>query len=380
MQQAASKIAGEMETTLVLGPRHPAVPAGMLISLSLEPQPGMLGWGSGIKSAQVETGHGYIGLEESVAGGMEWLQALSLVEGLCGGCAQANALAFAQATESLFNLIVPPRAYYMRMVQVETERIVSHLLNAAQMMEALSLQERGAALLDLREKMLQALQAWSGARIAPGLITIGGVSRNTDETACRALALAARNVERSLRAHVASAINSRDIAARLSGLGTIRVQEAMLGGLRGPTARACGIVIDIRSSYPVGAYEDEAVTIVIQRAGDAFARMAVRLLESLESLRVIEQALDELPPGTVRARGNVELLGTSGTATSRVEGPRGEIFCWVKGDPNGITNLHLSPGSYPAVGVLPGLLTGSKLEDLEPLVLSLDICTGCLER
>jgi Ni,Fe-hydrogenase III large subunit len=91
-----------------------------------------LGWGVEIASAQVELGYNYVGLEERTTSGhpLEWTRALALVEGLCGRCSQANALAFCQAAESLGHLTVPPRAAYLRLVLAETERIASHLLNA----------------------------------------------------------------------------------------------------------------------------------------------------------------------------------------------------------------------------------------------------------
>ena len=116
----------------------------------------------------------------------------------------------------------------------------------------------------------------------------------------------------------------------------------------------------------------------MQRAGDAFSRLVVRLLECLESLRLVEQALDDLPPGPVRARGSAEMRGGSGV--SRVEGPRGEVFCWVRGGAEGPTGLHLSAGSFPTLGILPGLARGTNMEDLELLLLSVDLCLPCAER
>ncbi|MEO5952611.1 MAG: hypothetical protein ABIQ44_09125, partial [Chloroflexia bacterium] len=170
----------------------------------------------------------------------------------------------------------------------------------------------------------------------------------------------------------------KGIADRMVGLGVIKGQEAVAGCLRGPVARASGVAWDVRAAYPTGAYEDEAVTVIVQRNGDAFSRLVVRLLECLESFRVVEQALDDLPGGPVRIRGEAELR--AGKGISRVEGPRGEIFCWVDGAPEGLRGLHLSAGSFPSLGVLPGLLKGAHLEDLRLLLLSLDLCLPCAER
>lgn len=363
------------------GPYDPALPGPMRLRLDLEPlgDSSPLGWGVRIAMAQVETGHNYTGLEERVAAGdLDWGRALELVESLCAGCSQANTLAYIQAVEAMSHLIVPPRAAYLRLVLAETERISSHLLNVTSILDVLGQTGREAVLRDLRERMVHAVAEWTGARTQPGLIVYGGLARNIDDAACRALTLAARNVERSLRGQVSAVIKSSDISSRLVGLGKITDREATVGGLRGPVARASGIAYDIRAAFPTGAYEEEGVTIVVQRAGDAYARLVVRLLECLESLRIIEQALDDLPHGPVKARGNPEL--GDGSAIGRVEGPHGEVFCWIQGKREGVSGLHLSTGSSPSLGVLPGLLHGHNLEDLRILLLSMDLCMACMER
>src|SRR5207248_1486220 len=155
-------------------------------------------------------------------------------------------------------------------------------------------------------------------------------------------------------------------------------EEAALACLRGPVARASGVATDIRANFPTGAYEEEGATIVVQRAGDAFSRLVVRLLECLESLRLVEQALDDVPPGPVKARGSAEMRGGSGVG--RVEGPRGEVFCWVRGGDEGLTGLHLSAGSFPTLNILPGLVRGNHIEDLDLLLLSVDLCLPCADR
>src|SRR5438874_9958259 len=134
-------------------------PQSSVLNLEWQPAGGsLLGWGYVVGSAEVELGRNHVGLEERVAkGGLDWARALQLVEELCGGCSQANTLAFAQAAEAMAQLIVPPRAAYLRLVLAELERITSHLMNAADTMAALGMPEREIALRDLRERTLQAV-------------------------------------------------------------------------------------------------------------------------------------------------------------------------------------------------------------------------------
>jgi Ni,Fe-hydrogenase III large subunit len=352
---------------------------GLVLDLDLEPSNDLLGWGARVAGAQLRAGRNRVGFEERVAeGGLDWPHALTAVEGLCGSCSQANTLAFCQAVEAAGRMLVPPRAAYLRMVLVEVERIASHLMNADRTLDAIGLHDRAAIMRDLRERIVHAMSEWTGARIHHAIITYGGLSRNMDEVAGRGLTLAARHVERALRAQVSALINSREVAGRLAGLGTVTAAEALVGSLRGPVVRAAGLAVDLRATWPTGAYDDEAVTIVAQRNGDAFSRLVVRLLECLESFRVIEQALDDLPSGPVRVRAGMDVR--EGTGISRVEGPRGETFCWIQGEPEGLRGVHLSTGSQPTLGIVPGLLRDTRLEDVDLLLLSLDICSACAER
>jgi Ni,Fe-hydrogenase III large subunit len=351
----------------------------MLLKVELGVHSEMLVGTAAIRVADAEFGWNHVGLEERTAdGGIDWARALSIVEHLCVSCSQANLLCFVQAAEAMSHLIVPARATYLRLLLVEAERIVSHLQSSAELIKATGLGVQATAMHEVRERMINAVADWTGVRQQPGLITYGGMAHNMDETATRSLSLAARHCERALRAQVVATINSREIAGRLSELGVIKGSEAVAAGLRGPVLRASGVASDVRATFPTGAYEDEAVTVIVQRAGDVFSRLVVRLLECLESFRVIEQVLDDLPAGPVRARGNHEMR--TGKGISRVEGPRGEILCWVDGAQEGLRGLHLSAGSFPTLGIVPGILRGVRIEDL-PLVLgSLDLCLPCAER
>ena len=367
--------------TIDLGPYDAVLPGPVRLRLGLRPSSagGPLGWGAEIASATFDTGYNYIGLEERIAASpVEWDSATVLVEQLCGRCSQANTLAFVQAAEAMAGILVPTRAAYLRLVLVEMERITSHLQNAADILRVLRMPEEESALRDIRERVFHALAEWTGSRLQPGLIAYGGLSRHVDEATSKELALAARPLERALRGHVAAIINNREAATRLAGLGAIKPDVAMLAGLRGPNARGSGLAHDIRAAVPTGAYEEEGVTIVVQRGGDVYSRLVVRLLESLESFRIVEQALEDLPGGPVKGR--VSLDVRSGSGVGRVEGPRGEVFCWISGGPGGLTRLHLSTGSFPSLGFLPSLLQGGQFDDLNLLILSLDICMGCLER
>src|SRR5205085_3889924 len=115
------------------------------------------------------------------------------------------------AVEAMAQLAVPPRAAYLRLVLAETERILSHMMNAADMMAALGLHRWEAALRELRERLVVTFSEWSGRRFRHGLITFGGLAEDISEKASRNLSLEARHIERALRAQVMSIIRSKEI-------------------------------------------------------------------------------------------------------------------------------------------------------------------------
>jgi ech hydrogenase subunit E len=362
-----------------IGPYSPILPSVMKLDLDARPSGGWLGWSADVGDAHVGLGYNYVGLEERIgSGGVGWEESLALVEGLCGCCKEANVLAYVQAVESLGHLIVPPRAASLRLVLAETERITSHLLNCAHLLGAAGMPDAEMSLRDLREHVVYALAEWSGSRMPRGLVAFGGLTRNIDDVSTGAFSSTMRPIERALRSSVTALVNNRELAARLAGLGAVSGEEAIVAGLRGPVARGSGIAIDIRALFPTGAYEDEGVTIVTQRNGDAFSRLVVRLLECLESFRVIAQALEGMPTGSFRGRATVEMRESSGVG--RAEGPRGEVFCWVRGGLDGPYALHLSGGSAPTAGVLSGLLRGAALDDLRVALISFDLCLPSVER
>src|ERR1044072_6233354 len=133
---------------MYLGPYHPALPAPLTLDLELdEKRRSLLGWDLHIGRAELGLGYNHVGLEQQVlAHGLDWGRALHLVEALCAPCSQANLLAYVQAVKSMSHLIVPPRASYLRLVLAETESIISHLLNAADTMGALGMEDREASL------------------------------------------------------------------------------------------------------------------------------------------------------------------------------------------------------------------------------------------
>jgi len=193
---------------------------------------------------------------------------------------------------------------------------------------------------------------------------------------------------------------------RLKGIGVIKAEEAVAWGLSGPIVRACGLAWDLRKSNPYSGYERFDFEIALGRAGDAYDRYLVRIVEMRESLRIVGQALREMPGGPVNidnpkivpppkhvVRQSMEALihhfllysqgftVPPGEAYVPVEGPKGELGFYVVSDgSNKPWRVKLRPPSLVNIQVLPRLIEGHMVADVVAIVGSVDFVMGEADR
>jgi membrane-bound hydrogenase subunit alpha len=388
---------------LILGPYHPWLREPLVLRLDLH--------GETVRGAELEPGFNRRGLERLLEAAT-WEGALALAGRVCEGCAVANTLAFCEAVERLAVLTVPLRGQYLRLVLAELERVRSHLAANAALLDAVGFPGPAAPVLRQGAARLSAAQAdWLGSRRSP--LTYGGLAATADildEERAALIGLVAE-VERAVTPHVQAVLRHGALARRLVGLAPVRPITAERLDLRGPVGRAADLDRDLRRDAPDAAYArlqavetappggeggvapvgSTRVTVVTQRGGDAYARLTVRLLESLESLRLARLALDSLPGGAVglagairaealvaralagRAEDRIEALG-------RAEGPRGEVTCVVAGSAEGPLLVHFHTGSFAALPAVGPALAGCALADLPAAYASFDLCLACAER
>jgi len=359
-----------MPYRLPIGPFHPALEEPYKLTLSCR--------GEVVEEAQVEIGFVMRSIE-LLAQQRNYVQDLTLVEHVCGICSNVHAMTFAMAVESIASLEPPPRARYIRTILAELERLHSHLLWAGIASEVIGYRSMFMEIYQLRERVMDILEAISGNRVNYGMIALGGVRRDiTDPEGI----LSAAGAVRSALEKAVIPIFTRDatVKARTRGIGLLSPETALAYGVVGPLARASGIREDIRHSLPYAAYQDLDFQMVVSDGCDVEARVVVRALEMLESVRLIETALRNLPAGPIRIQDPMPSI-PAGEAVARSEAPRGEVLYYVASDGSDTPlRVKIRPPSFVNIPAIPAMVRGQALADLPLIQASIDPCCSCTDR
>jgi Ni,Fe-hydrogenase III large subunit len=298
------------------------------------------------------------------------------VEHLCATSADAHALAYCQALEKVAGVEVPFRARFLRVLLAEVERILSHLLSIAQVLELAGLPHEAGGMLELREETLAVRQQLTGQRFFAGLIVPGGLQR--DLPGLGLIPSLIRRLKAEVYRFAHRIISNRLVVAPLIGTGLLTKEKAEEQGVGGPAVRAAEGARDVRADQPYAAYGDLDLQVVTQGGGDVFSRWMVFVLEVLESLRLLEAAGAGISGGPVRADG---VVISAGEDQSRVEAPAGPLVVRVQVDEGGrLAGLWRTPPSPVHLAALPQTLLGQRLELVHAIVASWGLCPPCLVR
>src|SRR5215471_177256 len=290
-------------------------------------------------------------------------------------------LAISQAIERVGKITVPERAQYIRVLLCELNRIASHLVFLGTYA-----QDVGATTVFLyafreRERILDLLEAMTGARLTYNWIRPGGVPADLPE-----------GFEEGVRAFVRSFLPELDAYDRLltgnpifrmrtEGVGVISPRCVLAYGASGPVARGSGVNFDLRRAEPYEVYDRLEFDVPVFHEGDCMARYRVRVEEMRQSCRIIEQCLRDMPQGDIATKLPKIFRPPAGEAYSRTESPRGELSVFIRSDggPNP-QRVHIRAPSFVHLSILPELLRGVKLADVIAILGSLDTVLGEVDR
>ena len=359
-----------MAYTFPLGPYHPALEEPFKVNVRCQ--------GEIIESATIEVGFSFRGIE-ALAQSRNWIEVVTLIERVCGICSNVHTSTFCMAAEAIAGIAIPPRAAWIRTIMAELERLHSHLLWAGIGAEDIGFHSLFMEVFTLRERVMDTLEAISGNRVNYGMNCIGGVLRDIPEPEAHLPVLDA--LEAAL-AQVVVPVFTRDatVLARTRGVGVLTREQALEWAVVGPVARASGLDIDVRKDQPYLAYPELGFEAVTQQQGDVQARVVVRALEMLESIRLLRRALRSLPEGPLRATHGMPEI-PAGEATARTEAPRGEVFYYVASAGGaGPARVKIRTPSFVNIPAIEPMLAGQPLASLSIIQASVDPCISCTDR
>ena len=360
-----------MSYKIPMGPYHPALEEPYKLDLICE--------GETVRDAKLHIGFNFRGIER-LAETRNYIQVIALMERVCGICSNIHTLTLCQAMEKLTGLTPPPRARYIRVIMAELERLHSHVLWAGIAAKLMGFKTMFMTCFELREQVMDVLQAISGNRVNYSMNRIGGVNRDIDDPL--AILGMVEQLEREMvRTVIPIFTTSRTATSRCAGVGILTLEKALSCGVVGPVARASGVAQDIRRAAPYAAYEEMEFDVPVQQGGDVRARLLVRALEIMESCKILRQALTKLPPGELNA-GEDKIVFSAGTATSRVEAPRGEVMYSVtwKENARNPSRIHVRTPTFAVMPAIRWMVLGARLADTPLIQASIDPCYSCTDR
>jgi NADH-quinone oxidoreductase subunit D len=290
--------------------------------------------------------------------------------------------AYALTIERLTGLVVPERAEFLRVITGELSRIQSHLIAVGTF--GMDVGTYGTPLLYAlreRESVLDLMALPTGVRMNPSYIRFGGVARDAPPEFFPQLEKFLRIFPSKIDEYEAILTSNEVFRNRTIGVGMIPPQVARAYSVTGPILRASGIEYDVRRAEPYSIYDRFDWEVPVRYNGDCFDRYMIRILEMRQSTRILQQALDLIPDGDIRAKMPKVLKPPKGEAYARIEGPKGEIGFYLisDGTPNPYRYNVRAP-SFINLTCLSQIAVGHKLADAVVILGSFDIVMGEVDR
>jgi NADH-quinone oxidoreductase subunit D len=354
---------------LAVGPFHPLQEEMEFFQLTVD--------GEVVTDIDMRISYNHRGIEK-ISESLQFDQVPFLVSRICGICSASHPLAYVQAVEELAGVTPPDRALYVRTIINELERIHSHILWAGLAGHFIGYDTVFMWAWKYREPVLDLLEEITGNRNNYGNVKVGGCREDIPDELKPKIVGEMDKIEKKMDMLIKAVTDDPVLHARLKGVGVLSKEDAIKFAVTGPTARASGVAIDVRRDDPYAAYGDLDWNVIALPEGDVFAKVVVRLLEVLESIKIVKQATKRLPGGPIA----VEVKEIPpGESVGRAEAPRGETFHYVRSDGGNRPIRHkVRAPSFVNVPSFKASCIGEHIADVTITLASVDPCYSCTER
>jgi formate hydrogenlyase subunit 5 len=263
---------------------------------------------------------------EKLAEGRLPADCLCIAEAVSGDESVSNATAFCMAIEKISQIAVPDRAWYLRTILLELERIVSHLNDQTGMLIDIAFPLGANQFAVLREECVRLNAQLTGSRFLRNRICIGGVSQDISNATLGGLVDFLKQFRKGYKVGLKIVLSTTPVIDRFATTGVIKKSLLRPLNITGPVARASGGNVDMRVNHPYGIYDRYAPTAKPLRDGDVLSRFTLKAAEIMDSVDLIERLVTEIPEGEICSSAPVR----DGYALSLVESARGQNLCWVR--------------------------------------------------
>jgi NADH-quinone oxidoreductase subunit D len=355
-----------------MGPQHPSTHGVLRVILKLD--------GEKILGTDCVIGYLHRGVEK-IAENRTWAQFNPYVDRMDYVAAISNGLGYCLAVEKLLNIEAPPRAQVVRVILTELNRVASHLVWL------------GTHALDIgaitpvfycfreREEALNIFEKYCGARLTTHAFRIGGLQYDTYEGFEQDVKAFCDMFPAKVDEYEALLTGNRIWMGRLTNVGVLTADECKEYGVTGPLLRAAGVKWDLRKAQPYSGYEKYDFEIPIRQNGDTFDRYMVRMQEMRQSVRIIRQAVENIPEGPIMGKVGKVIKPPVGEAYVSIEAPKGELGYYAVSD--GSTQpyrVRVRPPSFVNLQALDRMVRGALVADICAVIGTLDIVLGEVDR
>lgn len=360
------------ELVINVGPQHPATHGVLHLVITL----------SGETIKKIEPHLGYIHRSiEKMCESLTYRQFIYVTSRMDYLSAHINNHACAMTVEKAMQIEVPQRAQYIRVILDELTRIASHELWWGAMAMDLGAFTPFFYAFREREMINEIMEETCGARLTMNYMVPGGVMADIHPIFQQKVKDFIQLFKAKIDEYDELVTGNVIFQNRMRGVGYLSKEDAISYGCTGPVARGSGVSCDIRKLYPYDVYNQVQFDEVLETAGDSFARYLVRMREMKESVKIIEQLIDNIPEGDCQAKTKAVLKLPKGDFYSRVETARGELGVYIVSE-GGTTPYRIkfrSPG-FSNLSALDHMSRGSKIGDLMATMGTLDLVIPDIDR
>lgn len=296
----------------------------------------------------------------------------------------SNNFGYALAVEKLMGVKPPERAEYLRVIMAELTRIANHLWAIGFLLNDLGAYFTPALYaIEERELILDVFEATTGSRMMCNYFRFGGVSRDLPAGIEQKIKDIVFNRLPRKVDELDTYLSANEIVrTRCEGVGVLTPEQAIAYSAGGPVLRASGVPYDIRRADPYSIYDRFDFKVAVRYHGDVYDRYIIRLDEIRESIKIVQQAIYQMPEGPIfEGKAQYQVRVPAGEAYGRVEGPKGELGYYVVS--NGKANpwrYHVRAPSFINLTGLAEMCKGNKIADSVAILGSIDIVLGEVDR